>query len=418
MIYDIIVIGAGASGCMASITASKNGAKVLLLERNEKIGKKLYITGKGRCNLTNNSENDVVLNNIITGKQFMYGAIKQFNSQDCMNFFENRGLKLKTERGNRVFPESDKSSDVIRIFEKEIKKLNIDLLLNTKVTKITKFNDLYIIKCNSKEEYTAKCVVLTTGGKSYPLTGSDGLGYSLAESLGHKITPIKPSLVPIILKDDVKSLEGISLKNVEVSAVIDNKICAKEFGEMVFTDNGVSGPIILTLSSKINNFDLESSKILLDFKPALTDEMLDEKFIREFKENPKKRLSTYLKQLLPNNLIKYFMNHLNIDDKNLAEMTKEDRKCLISSLKRFDFSIKMLDNVENAIVTHGGIDLLEVNPKTMESKLNKNLFFAGEVLNIDALTGGFNLQVAFSTGYLAGISASRSILWYFGYVFV
>lgn len=402
MIYDVIVIGAGASGCFAAIQAGYNGKTVMLIERNEKIGKKLFITGKGRCNVTNNSEAINHLNNIINGKKFMNGASRVFTAFDTINFFESNGLALKTERGNRVFPESDKSSDVIKVLEKEIKNLGVELKLNTKVENVTKNNDMFNIKCNNKENYTSNSVIIATGGKSYSATGSDGFGYTLAKKLGHTIVEPKPSLVPIILNDQVRDIEGLSLKNVTASVEVNDKIVASEFGEMLFTDNGVSGPIILTISAKINRIDLSNAKFLIDFKPALDREFLDKKLISEFNDNPKKSLSNYLKTLLPSSFISKFILKSGLEDKPLSQINKEERKILATLLKRFDFSVKMLDNIDNAIITSGGVCLDEVNPKTMESKLVKGLYFVGELLDIDALTGGYNLQVAFSTAYVAG----------------
>ena len=400
-LYDVIVIGGGPAGCFAGIFAGRRGAKVLLLERNEKIGKKLYITGKGRCNLTNNSEPANHLNNIINGKKFMRGASMVYTAQDVMDFFEQSGLNLKTERGNRVFPESDKSSDVIKILEKELKKSNVEIKFNSKVESISKFDNIYNIKCDNNTTYSTKCVIIATGGNSYMPTGSDGSGYTFAKNLGHSIVDIKPGLIPIILNDNVKDLEGLSLKNVTAYISIQDKIIEKEFGEMLFTNEGVSGPIILTMSSKINRLDLTNAKLFIDFKPALDEKTLDEKFVREFNENPNKNLSNYLKTLLPANFAIYFVKKLGFD-KNLSQINKNERKQILQLMKRFDFSIKKLDNINKAIITSGGVDLVEINPKTMESKISKGLYFAGEIMDIDALTGGFNLQVAFSTGYIAG----------------
>ena len=402
MIYDVVIIGAGAGGCFSAIQAAYNGKNVLLLERNEKIGKKLFITGKGRCNVTNASDPLNHLNNIVNGKKFMNSASRVFTASDTINFFENNGLSLKTERGNRVFPSSDKSSDVIRVFEKQISDLNIDLKLGVKVENVTKRDNLFYIKCNNKECYTSNRVIVATGGKSYSATGSDGFGYKLAKSFGHTIIEPRPGLIPIVLDDYVKDIEGLSLKNVSASVEIDSKIVTSEFGEMLFTSNGVSGPIVLTISSKINRLDLSNATFLIDFKPALTVDFLDNKLIEEFNSNSKKKLSTYLKTLLPINFIPKFVNKLNFEDKELSKINKEERKQIVSLLKRFDFSIKMLDNIDDAIITSGGVSLDEINPKTMESKLVSGLYFVGEVLDIDALTGGYNLQVAFSTAYVAG----------------
>lgn len=400
--YDVIVIGGGPAGCMAGIFACNNGAKTLVIERNEKLGKKLYITGKGRCNLTNDSDINTHLNNIMNGNKFMMSAIRSFNAQDTMSFFENRGLSLKVERGNRVFPASDKSSDVIKVLERSLKTGGACVEYNCKVEKITKNNDIFHIKCNNGNTYTSHSVIIATGGKSYQPTGSDGYGYTLAKSFGHTIIEPKPALIPLILNDDVLELEGLSLKNVEASIQINGKIIEKEFGEMLFTNEGVSGPIVLTMSSKINRLDLSDAKFLIDLKPALSEQDLNDKLIREFNLSPKTLLKTYIKSLLPSSMTEYFFKKLNIDNKMLTNLTKEDRKNIVNRLKRFDFSIKMLDNINKAIITSGGVSTKEVNPKTMESKLVAGLYFAGEILDVDALTGGFNLQVAFSTGYVAG----------------
>ncbi len=402
-IYDLIIIGAGASGCMAGIQAARRGASVLLLEKNEKIGKKIYITGKGRCNLTNNSDIQTHLNNTIRGSKFMNGAIRQFDAQCIMELFENY-VPLKTEHGNRVFPVSDKSSDIISALDKMLKAAGCEIKLNIAVKSISKQGDIFDILCGQDIKYQAYSVLIATGGASYSATGSNGDGYKFAKMLGHNIVDLRPSLVPIILADNVKSLEGLSLKFVEASVVKNGKILHKEFGEMLFTDNGVSGPIILTLSSKINRENLADTKLVIDFKPKLSEQTLDAKFMREFTEYAKKNLSTYLKTLLPSSLVPYFIAKFKLADKKISEMTKTDRNILINGLKKFDLSIKMLDNIEKAIVTSGGVDLKEVSPKTFESKLAPNLYFAGEVLDIDALTGGFNLQIAFSSGYVVGNS--------------
>lgn len=401
--YDLIIIGAGASGCMAGIQASRRGASVLLLERNEKIGKKVYITGKGRCNLTNDSDIQTHLNNTINGGKFMNSAIRQFDAQSTMEFFEPY-VPLKVERGNRVFPASDKSSDIISALQKMLINSGCEIMLNTKVEDITKNGDVFNILCNNGNTYTAHSVLISTGGRSYSATGSTGDGYKFAKKFGHNVVDIKPALVPIILREDVSTLEGLALKFVQASVEIDGKIMASEFGEMLFTDEGVSGPIVLTLSSKINKFDLKNAKFIIDFKPKLSHEMLDVKLIREAKEYAKKNLSTYLKTLLPINFVPFFIKKLGVSDKKISEITKLDRNILIEGLKKFDLSIKMLDNIEKAIITSGGVDTKEISPKTFESKLVDGLYFSGEVLDIDALTGGFNLQIAFASGYVVGNS--------------
>ena len=403
IIYDLIIIGAGASGCMAGIQAARRGASVLLVDKNEKIGKKLYITGKGRCNLTNNSDIQTHLNNTIRGAKFMNGAIRRFTPADTMEMFESY-VELKTEHGNRVFPVSDKSSDIISALGKMLINAGAEICLNTEVKDVYKKEDIYHIKCSNNKEYQSCSVLIATGGKSYSATGSNGYGYKLATKFGHNIIEPRPALVPILIEENVKDIEGLSLKFVEASVVINNKVIAKEFGEMLFTSDGVSGPIILTLSSKINREELSNAKLYIDFKPRLSEQMLTDKFLREFNEYSKKNLSTYLKTLLPSSLVPYFISKFKFNDKKLSEMSKNDRNMLIMGLKKFDLSIKLLDNIEKAIITSGGVDTREVSPKTFESKLVEGLYFAGEVLDIDALTGGFNLQIAFSSGFVVGDS--------------
>lgn len=398
---------------MAGIQAARRGASVLLIEKNEKIGKKIYITGKGRCNLTNNSDIETHLNNTIRGSKFMNSALRTFSPSDTIEMFEPY-VALKTEHGNRVFPTSDKSSDIISALNRMLKNSGAELELNLEVKQIAKQGDIFNILCSNNTTYQSYSVLIATGGKSYSATGSSGDGYKWAKELGHNIVDIKPALAPIIVKENVKAIEGLSLKFVEASVEINNKVVAKEFGEMLFTSEGVSGPIILTISSKINREDLSNAKLLIDFKPKLTSDKLTEKFVREFQEFAKKNLSTYLKTLLPTSLVPYFMAKFNLLDKKVSESSKIDRNILINGLKKFDLSIKMLDNIEKAIVTSGGVDIKQVSPKTFESKMVPNLYFAGEVLDIDALTGGFNLQIAFSSGYVVGNSVR--LKWFFGYV--
>ena len=402
-IYDLIIIGAGASGCMAGVSAGRRGASVLLLEKNEKIGKKIYITGKGRCNLTNNSDVENHLNNTIRGAKFMNGAIRQFTPNDTIEMFDAI-VPLKTEHGNRVFPKSDKSSDIISAFDKMLKNAGAEIKLNSQVKNIIKQGDIFHILCANGQEYQSYSVLIATGGKSYSATGSTGDGYKFATQFGHTVIDIKPALVPIIVKESVKEVEGLSLKFVEASVEINGKTIAKEFGEMLFTSEGVSGPIVLTISSKINRENLSNAKLCIDFKPKLSTEMLNAKFLREFEEYAKKNLSTYLKTLLPSSMISYFMSKFKLADKKVSEITKNERNILINGLKKFDLSIKLLDNIEKAIITSGGINVKELSPKTFESKLVPNLYFAGEVLDVDALTGGYNLQIAFSSGYVVGNS--------------
>lgn len=390
----IAIIGAGPAGLLAGGFLSSNH-EVHIFDKNEKCGKKLYITGKGRCNLTNNCNKDEFFNNVVNGKKFMYSSINQFSPEDIISFFENIGLKLKTERGNRVFPESDKSSDVIKALEKFIKDCKIHL--NEKVEKISKKNEKFLIKTH-KKEYLFDRVIISTGGVSYPLTGSTGDGYKFAEEFGHNITKPKPALVAIELKDwFIKDLQGISLKNVKIKAISDNKNF-EYFGEMLFTDKGISGPIVLTLSSFINRAN--EIKLFLDFKPALSEDKLLSRILRDVDQCKNKTMSNFVSLYLPKTLANIFLKLLNIDNQQkVNSFTVKQREDFIKLLKNFSLTFKKLYPIESAIITSGGVALNEINPKTMESKLVKGLYFIGEVLDVDCLTGGFNLTQAFSTAY-------------------
>lgn len=405
---DVIIIGGGAAGMMAGIFAARNGNKTLILDHNEKLGKKLFITGKGRCNLTNNSSIENHLNHIVRNSKFMYSALNAFSPQNTMEFFEEAGLTLKTEQGNRVFPASDKSSDVIKTLTKLLENFGAKTELNCEVLAVEKFNNTFKIKCINNIVYTANSVIVATGGLSYAGTGASSLGHKIAKSFGHKIVETVPALCPIVLKDDVSALNGLSLKNASLTISAEGKTYS-EFGEMLFTYNSLTGPIALKLSSLINRLNLKNAVATIDFKPALTHEKLEEKFLREFKEQSKKELKTYLNSILPNRLVGVFMQKCKLPNKKLSEITKAERANLINGLKKFDFSIKSLDNINVGIVTSGGVDIKEINSKTCESKLAKNLYFAGEVLDVDAFTGGYNLQIAWSTGYVAGNSVGRKI---------
>ena len=399
--YDVIIIGGGASGMMASVFAARNGFKTLVLDHNEKLGKKLYITGKGKCNLTNNSSIQNHLEHIVTNSRFMYSALNSFTPQDTMEFFENNGLKLRTERGNRVFPDSDKSSDVIKTLEKTMQSYGVVVSLNNEIVKISKENNIFNILCDNKIKYTCNSLIIATGGLSYSGTGATKFGYEIAKQFGHNIVKAKSSLCPILVKEDVSELNGLKLENVALYTRIDKKEF-KEQGDMLFTFNSITGPIALTLSSYLNKYDLTNQKLYLDLKPALSEEKLEEKFKREFVQNAKKDLKNYLFSLLPSSFVEFFMIHTGLNNKKVADLTKKERQTLINGLKKFDFSIKSLDNINVSIVTSGGVDVKEINSKTCESKLIENLYFIGEVLDVDALTGGYNLQIAWSTAYLAG----------------
>ncbi|MBE7074280.1 MAG: NAD(P)/FAD-dependent oxidoreductase [Clostridiales bacterium] len=388
----IAIIGGGASGLMAGgFLADSN--EVLIFDGNEKVGKKLFITGKGRCNLTNNCDKEEFLNNVIKGQKFMMSAINAFDSTDTMALFEGYGLDLKTERGNRVFPASDKSSDVIKALVKHAE--NCEIKLEEKVLAIVKTDDGFLVKTQDDDYYFDR-VVIATGGKSYPGTGSTGDGYKFAKMLGHSIIEPKPALAPIKIKNKfVSALEGLSLKNVELRANIDGKD-KKLFGEMLFTADAISGPIALSLSSFIGN--AKSVELTIDFKPALNEEMLEKRILRDFENNLNKNVSYIIKGLLPNRLVDIFLNRAEIDGQTKVNaVTSLMRKNIVQLLKHFPLEYNGLYPIEAGIITSGGVNLKEINPKTMESKLVKGVYFIGEVLDVDCLTGGFNLQVAFST---------------------
>lgn len=405
---NIVVIGGGASGLLASSLIAENGNSVTLVEKNEKLGKKLYITGKGRCNVTNDCSPRDFLDSVVTNPKFLTGAINAFSSEDMMNLLQEEGLTLTVERGERVFPASSKSSDVIRTLVKRCERFNVKILLNTEVKHILKKNGIFEIG-TSNGILTADKVIVATGGVSYPVTGSTGDGYIFAKIFGHTVIKPRPSLCPVILKDTVvKQLEGLSLKNVNTSVRNENgKIIAEEFGEMLFTADGVSGPVILTLSSKINKIpDMENLLLSIDLKPALDEKTLDARVLKDFAENNNKAFKNSLGALLPQKLIPVIVELSGIDgDAKVNTITSENRKNFVKLLKNLTFSVKSLDAISRAVITSGGVNVKEINPKTMESKIVDGLFFIGEVLDVDALTGGFNLQIAFSTAS----AASRAI---------
>ena len=403
----ICVIGAGASGMMAAGTAAKNGADVTLIDGNEKIGKKIFITGKGRCNLTNYCDSVEFFENVITNPKFLMSAYARFSSYDTFEFFSNY-TELKVERGNRVFPKSDKSSDIIKAMQSFLQENKVNLVLNTKVLNIKNYDNRFCV-ITKNSEYIFDKIIIATGGKSYSKTGSCGDGYQFAKNLGHKIIDIKPALVPV--ECDIKFIEnlaGLTLKNVTAKIIKDGKTQASEFGEMLFTHTGVSGPIILSLSSKINRVDLSDSYISLDLKPALTYEELDARILRDFEKYNKKLFKNALDDLLPKSLIPKIIEYSKIDEnREVNSVTVREREKLADALKNFKIKILSLGSLEEAIITSGGVDIEQINPKTMESKLVEGLYFCGEVINCDALTGGFNMQIAFSTGYSAGYFATN-----------
>ncbi|KAF0091973.1 MAG: flavoprotein [Fusobacteria bacterium] len=403
----IAVIGGGPAGIIAAGTIGSRGKDVTLIEKNEKLGKKLFITGKGRCNITNAAPIDELFDYINTNKNFLYSSLYTFTNDNIIELLENFGLKTKVERGNRVFPASDKSSDVIKALEKFLKKNNVRIMLNSKVDSIVyrKKNKSFVITIGEKDHEFDK-VVIATGGVSYPTTGSTGDGFTFAKRMGHNIIPLKPSLVPIEIDAEwIKDLQGVSLKNVNLSAYSGKKLLKEEFGEMIFTHHGISGPIVLSISNGINKYINKDLRMEIDFKPALSIEKLNNRLLRDFEQYSNKQLKNALNDLLPQKLIPWVIKLSHTDpEKTVNQITKEERMNLINIIKGFPLKFKKFRPIEEAIVTSGGVSTKEINPSTMESKLVPNLYFVGEVIDVDALTGGYNLQIAYSTGYLAGIS--------------
>ena len=406
---QIVVIGGGAAGLMAAVIAGREGARVILLEKMNMVGKKMGITGKGRCNITNSADISDFIKNTPGNGKYLYGAYERFSNVDLLALLHEWGLKTKVERGGRVFPESDSALEVRNLFMKMLKKYNVTVHLNEAVTKIVTKDNVVTGVVTTKESYACEAVIIATGGASYPLTGSTGDGYRLAEGVGHSITDIRPSLVPIVTEESwVKDIMGLSLRNVEVSIVSKEKVQAKMFGEMMFTHFGVTGPTILSLSNTVGKL-LRKKKtapiaVSINLKPALTAEVLDKRLQKDFDLYSKKQLANGMKDLLPSNLIPIIISLAKLDPaKPINQITKEERHQLCHVLQHMTLTVKGLRPVEEAIVTAGGISLKEFNPKTMESKLVKGLYGAGEVLDIDAFTGGYNLQAAFSTGYVAAM---------------
>lgn len=411
---EIIVVGGGAAGCMAAGTAAKNGAKVLLLERNDKLARKVLITGKGRCNVTNNL-NDVgeLIANVPGNGRFLYSAFTDFMPQDMRAFLESHGVKTKVERGNRVFPESDRAMDVVDVLALYTEENGVERKTE-RVVKILKEDGKAVgVECESGKTYRADAVILTTGGKSYPRTGSIGDGYQMAEALGHKIMPIRPSLSALKCREGFcTDCMGLSLRNValRVRDTKKKKDIYKDFGEMLFTHFGVSGPMILSASAHLRDMAPERYKLFIDLKPALTEAQLDARILRDFKEESNKNIFNALGLLLPKSIISPVLKLSGIQPNEKAnQITKEERRRLLETIKALPLTVLDFHHLDEAIVTAGGIKTSEVSPKTMESKLVKNLYFAGEVLDVDAYTGGFNLQIAFSTGHLAGASAAIAL---------
>ena len=412
---NVIVIGGGPAGMMAAITAAEYGNNVTIIEKNSDFGKKLLITGKGRCNITSSLYMSEFIKNTPGNGQFLYSAFQNYTNTDIIDFLKNQGLEVKEERGNRIFPVTDKSIDVLNCFKSKINELKIKKLFNTRVQKILVQNGEVLGVRTEKEIIQTDKIILATGGKSYPLTGSTGDGYLIAQNIGHKVTEIRPSLVPLVIyeKNECKEMQGLSLRNVGIKIIDEskNKLIYEDFGEMIFTHFGISGPTILSGSAhlvrykEIDNLMKEQKiKLQIDLKPALTEEQLDERILRDFKEFKNKQFKHALDKLLPQKMIPIVIEKTKInEEKRVNEITKEERRNLIKVLKKFELTIKDFRPVEEAIITSGGINIKEINPKTMESKLVKGLYFAGEIMDVDSYTGGFNLQIAYSTGYTAGM---------------
>ena len=407
----VIVVGGGAAGMFAAIAAAKNGHQVTLYEKNDKLGKKIFITGKGRCNITNAADMEELFDAVVTNSKFLYSSFYGYTNQNVIDFFEDAGVPVKIERGNRVFPTSDHSSDVIRALEREMKKAGVKVCLNTEVKSVEAENgkfDRVVLKDTTTQ--TADACIVATGGLSYRSTGSTGDGFRFAESVGHKVTQCFPALVPMETKEPwICELQGLSLRNVEAKILDGKKELYKDFGEMLFTHFGVSGPLIISASSYVGKkfMDKKGQKkeltLEIDLKPALTEEQLDQRVLRDFEENHNRQFKNAITKLFPTKLIPVMLELGGIDpEKKVNSIEKEERKQFVHLMKHFRMTITGLRDYPEAIITKGGVNVKEIDPGTMESKLVKGLYFAGEVLDLDALTGGFNLQIAWSTGYAAG----------------
>ncbi len=402
----IAVIGGGAAGLMAAGTAVLYGASVTIFEGQKILGKKLAITGKGRCNVTNNTDVEGILANVTKNPRFLYAALNTLTPCETMEFFESLGVRLKTERGNRVFPESDKARDVVDALKSYSAGADV---IHEKVRSVHKTDDSFTVKTDSMN-YTFDKVIIATGGRSYPLTGSDGSGHRLARNLGHSVTALTPSLIPIESDDPICSLlMGLSLKNVKIDIKDKNgKSLYNDFGEMLFTHFGVSGPVILSASAHVKDRDISELTLFIDLKPALDEKTLDARLLSDFCKNTNKDFINSLSALLPSKMIEPFVELSGIDPRKKVNLiTKEERAVILRLLKALPISLKGLRPIEEAIITSGGVEVKEISPKTMESKILPGLYFAGEIIDVDAYTGGFNLQIAFSTGYLAGKSAAE-----------
>ncbi len=419
MSKELIVIGGGAAGMMAAVSAAENGCRVLLLERNEKLGKKLYITGKGRCNVTNACDTAEIFKQIPRNAKFLYSAIYTFDNFRVMDFFEKNKIPLQTERGGRVFPVSGHASDIIKGLERAMEQSGVTVKLNTRVRSVKKQADgSFVVRDMTGGVYPADCVVIATGGLAYPATGSTGDGYEFARHFGHTVKKLHPCLTAMYTEEAyIPRLQGLSLKNVRASVYDDNnanndkKLLYREFGEMLFTHFGVSGPLMLRAGSIIqDSLLMHPLQLRIDLKPALTAAQLDKRILHDFAENQNKRFKNALNRLLPSKMIPVVMELSHIlPEKKIHEITKEERAQLLCVLKEFPATLTGYRDYSEAIITRGGVHIKEINPSTMESRLTQGLYFAGELLDVDALTGGFNLQTAWSSGYLAGISAAEAM---------
>ena len=403
----VCVIGGGAAGMMAAGTAKLYGADVTIFESTDRLGKKLAITGKGRCNVTNDCTTEEFLENVTKNPRFLYAALSTFGTKDTVSFFENLGVELKTERGKRVFPKSDLAKDIVNA----MREYSCDCeIIYEKVTSIThNVNGSFTVSSKHKD-YIFDSVIIATGGKSYPLTGSDGSGYRLAMKLGHKVTELIPSLIPIESDSPLcEQMQGLSLKNVNIKIKdLGGKVIYTDFGEMMFTHFGLTGPIILSASAHVRNLNISELTLSIDLKPALDEKILDQRLISDFSEKSNKDFINSLNDLLPSKMIPPFVSLTGIDErKKVNSITKEERKRVLGTLKNFEIPLKKFRPIEEAIITSGGIDVKDISPKNMQSKIIPGLYFAGEIIDVDAYTGGFNLQIAFSTGYLAGKSAAE-----------
>lgn len=402
----VLIIGGGAAGMMAGVFAARNGHEVHIFEKNEKLGKKLFITGKGRCNITNAADIETLLNAVVTNPKFLYSGFYSFTNDQVIDFFEELGVKTKIERGDRVFPASDHSSDVIQAFSRELKTLQVSIHLDTEVDKvIVKDHKIEGVQLKDGKIVKGDSCIVATGGLSYASTGSTGDGYRFAKEAGHQVTELRPALVPMETKEPyVQELQGLSLRNVEIRILDDKKVIYKEFGEMLFTHYGVSGPLIISASSKVGDRLIKKNLTLsIDLKPALSFEQLDARVLRDFQENRNKQFKNAVDKLFPAKLKPVLLELSGIDlEKKVNEISREERERFVHLMKDFRLTLTGLRSFKEAIITKGGVNVKEIDPGTMESKSMDNLYFVGEVLDLDALTGGFNLQIAWSTAYLAG----------------